>query len=129
MHYIVVKKRLLFPLYNGLDLRSCELEMRNPENRMLLIDFTCYVLHVLSLLAHLVVLRLQLLSLHVALLHSFLGVINVLKIKRVFPSKMDWPVDTLTRLRVCFLSCVIVSLKFTQSDNNLLGRPDSRNFV
>ena len=40
-------------------------------------------LHVLSLLAHLVILRLQLLSLHVALLHPLLGVINVLKIKRV----------------------------------------------
>ena len=40
------------------------------------------------------------------------------------------PTDhTLTRLRVCFLSWVIVSLKFMQSDSNLLGRPDSRNFV
>ena len=38
-------------------------------------------------------------------------------------------VHTLTRLRVCFLSWVIVSLKFMQSDSNLLDRPDSRNFV
>ena len=106
--------------------------MRNPENRMLLIDFTCYVLHVLSLLAHLVVLRLQLLCLHVTLLHSLLGVINVLKAKkgRGFILRVElMRDDTLTRLRVCFLSWVIVSLKFTQSDNNLLCRPDSRNFV
>ena len=51
-------------------------------------------LHVLSLLAHLIVLSLQFLCLHVALLHPFLGGIDVLEIKRVLPSQWDCSVIT-----------------------------------
>ena len=92
-----------FPFDDGLYFRSGELEVRD---------------EVLGLLAQAVVLSLQLLCVQETLLHSLLGVVNILNVIFIYMKRLhSW---TLTRLRVCFLSCVMVLLKVRQSDSNLL---------